>query len=518
MIERICLFPPQAVTGELSGSGKSLTTKLAWQPPTANAAAAGGYLVERTSWWLGDEPRKEMLTPEPVTGCHFVDTSVVPDKINEYRVYAVHPDFHHILSPPSFPAAIYGFCYLRYTEMVDALQDMAGENPDICRLIDAGPASGERHRIWCMILGTDTSDLPDKPGLLLVGNPHACEIQGVEVCMGILAETIRRYRAGDAAIMRLVESLQVRVVPMYNPHGREAHEKGYCGNTRKTAPARSIPPPVDPLRILHCWQADLGGGIDPNRTFDAAWSCTGDAADPASAVYPGEEPFAAPETRALVEMTRALRPQISIHYHGPCSYPLYTDQWPNGDKAVDTEMIFDVARTFARLSAPTFAAEDPNVSPEPLPVYGTSGWWCYKEWYGVHLTPEGFYEQLVCDPRILPITASEALDELVPHNFNAFLELARRLLGAGIAVHVRSEEGAALVARVEVEGHVDPHCAPQLTDPTHGSYYRILPPGPCTVIVSAPGYADRRLDITLDNDTSTPLDVVLQPRTKGESR
>jgi zinc carboxypeptidase len=514
---RICLLPPQDVQVELCAKAKTLTAQLRWSPPRVNAQAVGGYHVERTSWWPGDEPVTTRLTARPVRRCTFRDTAVAPDQVNEYRVTAVSKAFAHVASVPSFPAAAYGFAFMRYAGMVTELKRLARQNPGICRLVDAGPTASSRHRVWCMVLGTDTTDLPDRPGVFLAGNPHASELEGGDTCMGLVRELVRRYRAGDAAIRSVLEAVQIRIIPLYNPYGREANERGFPGSVRKTHPGTRLAPPADPLLVTDCWPADMTLGIDPNRTFDADWRYSGQPRDPASSTYPGERPFAAPETRSLVKMALALRPQISVNFHGPSGFPLLPGTWSDGVEPVDRKLHYEVGRAFATLSAPAFTCEVARLSPTPCHVPGeVAQAWFYKEFYGAHLLPEGFYEQVPIDPRLVPVAGSHSIEELVARNMDALVWMAGRVQGAGVTVRVKDERGRPVVAQVTVVDCMDPHCSDQYTDKRHGVYRRILSPGRYTLRITRCGRQTCELkDVRVRPDRTTPLEVVSSRQPEG---
>jgi hypothetical protein len=260
-----------------------------------------------------------------------------------------------------------------------------------------------------------------------------------------------------------------------------------------------LPPPLDPLQIKHCWNADLTPGIDPNRTFAADWPHQPGNLDPRSSGYAGKRPFGAPETRALVKMARQLRPQISVHYHGPCGFPFYPGAWKDGSFPKEQELFQTVAREFAIRSAPAFRADVPETSPYPCAIGGTAFKWGYQEFYGVHLCPEGFYEQLVYDPRVIPISGVASIPELVACNLDAMIWLAQRLQAAALTVQVKNDSGQPLQARVEVLSRMDKHCAPQYADRKHGYYHRILSPGTYAVRLCCRGYQTkviRKIKIT----------------------
>ena len=55
-------------------------------------------------------------------------------------------------------------------------------------------------------------------------------------------------------------------------------------------------------------------GVDLNRNFSVGWS---DDEPPASGYYGGPHPFSEPESRAVRDLARRLRPEITIYYHQP---------------------------------------------------------------------------------------------------------------------------------------------------------------------------------------------------------
>lgn len=506
---RLSIFPPINAKAVLHGCGKQLAAEISWDKPRVNAENVAGYHLERSTWWPGQPTSTVILTAEPVEGCCFVDKNVKPDFINEYRIISVHKQSESIRSAPSFPCAIYGYAYLRYNEIVEEMKQLACDNSDICRLIDAGPGSGEGRRVWCMVLGKDNSDNPDRPGIFIHANAHAAENQCTDTAMGIIREAINGYRKGDPVFMDIFENIQARIIPMYNVFGRTMVEKGFPGQARKSHPVKLLPPPLDPLMIEKSWNFDGTPGIDPNRQFDVEWS----AKLPGRTVQNwGKLPFTLPETRAVANMALALRPQISIDFHAPCGVPLYPSAWPDGTSTVDHNLFIEVAKNVTKRSSPTFPADNAEESHIPyqiVPGWGTG--WFYKMFYGVPLCPEGFYEQMPRDPRLLAIGPSISLEELIPGNLDAFIWMAKRIRGAGITVYVKDPEGKPLVADVKVLDHMDTHCAPQLTDRKYGVYRRILIPDNYRISLYAEGYETHFLDIKIKAGKNKTINVVLNP-------
>lgn len=484
---KLTLWPPRNLSTNLVIRGKTREARLTWDPPLVNADAVRGYQIERTSWWPGEGSTTEVLSAD-VKGLSFTDRRVPADRMNEYRVRAVHRTIEGVEGPWGFPSAVYGFAYTTYQRMVRELKQWARRHPDVCRLVDAGPSALRPYRMWCMVLGTDTGDHPDRPGLLLAGNIHGGEIDGGEVCLGLIGELLAGWKEGDVEIRRILQAVQIRIVPIYNPAGRSVFESGYPGRARKNLPGRRIPIPDDPLQITECWPSDPAAGIDPNRTFDVNWQWK-QSDRKSDSTYAGAKPLAAPETRALVRLARALKPQISVHYHGPCGYPLLPGNWPDGTEPVDRPLHDAIGREFGRLSDPEFANSVSGGSAEPIRgMGGIAHDWFYQEFYGAHFLAEGFYGQVPNDARIPAFAGSAAVEDLVRCNKKALIWMADRVAGEGIEVTVQDEAGRPLVAEVEVEGRMDPKCSPQLTDPRHGRYRRILFSGECRLCVRSSGY------------------------------
>ncbi len=511
--ERLSLWPPQQLEAVLDQG----SARLNWKPPLINAQVVGGYEIQRVSWWPGVQPRITVLGRVAPTALEFEDATFQPDRINEYRVRAMHDRFDAIKGSWSFPAAIYGFVYTGYDRMVEKLHRFGNQWPEVCRIFDGGPAAREPYRIWCAVLGTDTGNHPDRPGLLLVGNVHADEIDGGEVCLGLIERLLAGWGAGNGACRRFLERVQLRIIPFYNPAGRSVFENGYCGKNRKNLPAQRLPVALNPLLITSSWPSDVTAGMDPNRSFDVNWLDCERTGKPEDSTYAGDQPWLSPEAKALATIAGGFHPQISIHYHGPGGYSLIPGNWQDGSPPTERPLHLEIAREFARLSNPQFT----NNVPDQIDTCGSTSLegaahdWCYQEFYGAHFLAEGFSGQVPEDQRIPPIAGSGAIAELVRTNLKALFWMGSRVTGAGLEVSVQDDAGRPLVARVEIGGATDPHCKPQQSDPVHGRYRRILAARTLySVTVTCEGYRDVHLEnITIAANRPTRFTVKMKPAT-----
>ena len=107
---------------------------------------------------------------------------------------------------------------------------------------------------------------------LVVGSIHGDETEGHEITTRLRSE----YRD--------ISKVELWIVETVNPDGVARH-------TRKNA-----------------------HGVDLNRNFGEDWS---GAAPPSSADYGGPRPFSEPESRAVRDLAKRLRPSITVWYHQP---------------------------------------------------------------------------------------------------------------------------------------------------------------------------------------------------------
>lgn len=131
---------------------------------------------------------------------------------------------------------------------------------------------------------------PDRT-LALIGGIHASE-GGPE----ILAPVFERFMSEDA---ELLQRVGVSILPLVNGDERERIAAGYPWYLRKNT-----------------------SGVDLNRNFDASWEQEdklygASSADPGSPTYRGPYAASEPETAAMVDFLRTVRPLAVASLHGP---------------------------------------------------------------------------------------------------------------------------------------------------------------------------------------------------------
>ncbi|GAB6934183.1 hypothetical protein JCM14720_01030 [Calditerricola yamamurae] len=154
--------------------------------------------------------------------------------------------------------------------------------------------------------------------VLLNASHHAREWATTWLAMALLWRYAHAY-ATDARwegvpVRALLDRVALVVVPVVNPDGVELATRGPAAVGVPEAQLRTM------LRRngwdrFALWKANVRG-VDLNRQYDAGWSSLRQVVDgPAAAFYPGVRPATEPEVRAMIALTRTLRPCATLAYH-----------------------------------------------------------------------------------------------------------------------------------------------------------------------------------------------------------
>lgn len=141
-----------------------------------------------------------------------------------------------------------------------------------------------------------------KPTVLFDAMHHAREIMTPEVALDIVSYLTENY-ATDAKVKKWMDTYSIWVVPMVNPDGNH-----------KVWTAQSM------------WRKNNQGGygVDINRNYPYAWnSCGGSSGSKGSETYHGPKAGSEPETNALMDLAKKIRPVFNISYHSTSEIVIY---------------------------------------------------------------------------------------------------------------------------------------------------------------------------------------------------
>ena len=112
--------------------------------------------------------------------------------------------------------------YLRYTELVEALQTLDKEYPKLLETYPIGE-SYEGREIWLAeITNQDTGPAGEKPAFWVDGNTHAGEVTGSMAAL-YLIETLLSGYGKDETVTRLLDQQTFYILPRLSPDGAERY-------------------------------------------------------------------------------------------------------------------------------------------------------------------------------------------------------------------------------------------------------------------------------------------------------
>ncbi|MEB3196480.1 MAG: M14 family metallopeptidase [Candidatus Sericytochromatia bacterium] len=202
--------------------------------------------------------------------------------------------------------------YRTYEQTVALLRSLADKRPDLAEVVDIGDAWEKTQKradrdIVALRLGKKGAG---KPVVLFAGCHHARELATPEMVLLMAEELVTRY-GQDAEITGLVDQREIWLVPMVNPDGHARAEKGadQRKNTNNVTGGKQ--------RI----------GVDLNRNYGGPdWGGAGTSSAPNADTFGGTAAFSEPETQAMRDLMRRIKPTYLMTFHSYSNMVL----WPWG--------------------------------------------------------------------------------------------------------------------------------------------------------------------------------------------
>lgn len=173
--------------------------------------------------------------------------------------------------------------YHNYTELTQDLTELALKNPDLVQLTSIAKTS-EGHDIWAVRISNGFANPEQKPAAIYMGGHHAREHLSVELPLLWAQYLVNQFRAGDARIVRLLNSRDIHIIPTVNPDGMEYDIKDNSYKMWRKNRSRN---------------ADGTYGVDLNRNYGFQWGTGGSSSDTNSETYKGTKPFSEIESTAI---------------------------------------------------------------------------------------------------------------------------------------------------------------------------------------------------------------------------
>lgn len=188
--------------------------------------------------------------------------------------------------------------YLTVEEIDSFITGLQQQYPETVTLIDLPHPTWEGRK--CRALRLRTTVQADRTGVLILGNVHAREWGGSDICIHFLTQILRAYhdktpvtyggkKYEHEQIRTLMDRLDIYVFPEVNPDGKVYSQSADLAENNQNVWWRKNRRPNGP---------HLPMGVDLNRNFDFLWSSEiGSSNDLSSYIYKGPSPFSEPETQ-----------------------------------------------------------------------------------------------------------------------------------------------------------------------------------------------------------------------------
>jgi hypothetical protein len=359
--------------------------------------------------------------------------------------------------------------YRTYTQIEAFLTQVANDHPSITqRYTLVGQTPGNRVISAIRISDNPTTD-EDEPAVRYISTMHGDEIVGNEMCLYFIDYLTDNYaQPGFENITALVDDLDIWIVPLMNPDGYVAGQRGNSN------------------------------GVDLNRNFPDPY--TSPSNTPA-----GRQP----ETGIIMDWLNGGETfTLSANLHGGAllvNYPF--DNNPSGSSVYtaspDDDVFIYASLAYAQLNPPMYNSPSfPNGITNGADWYAISGG--MQDWNYHYLGNNEITIELSNTKGPSASTLGDFWDDN-RDSMVAYLECAR--IGVRGIVTVTGA-GVPLAATVSVEGRN--HEIP--TDPDVGNYHRMLLPGTYDLLFQSPGFDSQLVEnVVVSSGDATRLDIAMGP-------
>lgn len=247
-----------------------------------------------------------------------------------------------------------------YSELIQALQSLAAQNPELVKLSSLG-RSLEGREIPLITISTDANDL-SRPAIFFMGGHHAREHISVETPLKLAQYLAREYVNGNQRIVEMIKNRTIYIAPLINPDGAEydvasGRYKMWRKNRRQNS-ARSY-------------------GVDLNRNYGYGWGGSGSSSDADDDIYRGTSAFSEPETQAVKAFFETHKNiNIALSFHTFSQLILYP--WGHKYDSIENQNDLMVHKTMAETMA-RWNGYTPQQSSDLYIASGDTTDWAYGQ-------------------------------------------------------------------------------------------------------------------------------------------
>ncbi|MFD1358987.1 stalk domain-containing protein [Fictibacillus halophilus] len=200
--------------------------------------------------------------------------------------------------------------FYTYDEMITDMKELAAHYPGLISYKEIGRSEYNRP-IYAIKLGKGNANV------FVNGSHHAREWISTNLSMDMIDEYASAYTNGDYIgkynVRDILNKTTMWFVPMVNPDGVTLQQYGL-----------SKFPSADHWKLINMnegstnfqrWKANARG-VDLNRQYDADWAnIKNNKSGPSWSNYKGTAPVNQAESRAIVNFTNQINPEMAVAYH-----------------------------------------------------------------------------------------------------------------------------------------------------------------------------------------------------------
>ena len=362
--------------------------------------------------------------------------------------------------------------YPTYAQYVSLMQSFADSFPSICKLHNIGTLSSGHEILIVQI--SDNVGLPEnEPSFLYTSSMHGNELTGYVLMLRLIDELLHGYGT-SSQYTSLIDEIDIWINPLANPDGAYAGgDHTVNGATRYNAQ-----------------------GVDLNRNYP----------DPLAGDHPDGNSWQE-ETILFMNLADSINFNLSCNIHTGAevfNYPW--DTWSN--LAADDGWWQYVARNYAD----TVHSNSANGYFNDLSNGVTNGW----DWYEVDGGRQDFMNYFkFCREFTLELSSNKIPSPLTLPTFwnsnaSSLVNYIEQSLFGVRGIVTDSLTGSPLQAKVEIFGH-DYDSSHVYSNLPIGNYHRYLNQGNYQLNFSKNGYQSKTIDVSVNNNLTTYLDVQLSP-------
>ena len=398
-------------------------------------------------------------------------------------------------------------------EMNEVLIELEESFPDWVRVDSVGHSTQYGRPIWMVKLSDNPDQEEPEPSILFIGQVHAEEVEGIEVCISLMQELLNNLDQEE--FRNRLEELELYFILTANPEGLEVVHSGEDVTYRKNCRNNTGD---DEFRFQEGFGWDTSG-VDLNRNFGLHWDrglglFEREDEQGVYNYYRGPGPSSESEVEMLSNLALTHRFFLSVSYHSSrtgLNSEKVIAPWNWEGKFPPDSAAIDGLLEAVSTRIPT---QDNNSTYEPVHTLGRIGQsldWFYQAVGTIQFLIEigdGIQQDSTILVQLIEEQKSAAYFMMDFAAGNASLPN----LGTLTVLATNENNGDPLEVEIAIYQLSDPVLEPRKTEASTGRFDWLLSSGLYDITISSPGFGEQTfLEYEINSRERSELRVELTP-------